>query len=84
MKYKVGDKVKIYRDINCSPYFKSILSILDYIITISKVYCFNKKINPIEYSSEEFGNSVRWYEDEIDDSYIEPVPIKTRWELLDL
>ena len=77
-KYKVGDRVKAEEDLSYTYRFKKRLSELDppFVLTIKRVS------NPGYYYVEENDNC--WWRGNIEGLYVEPIPVMSRFELLDL
>ncbi len=77
-KYKVGDKIKIVESEAYSFTTRKLLKQLDppFVVTIKKTASTGY------YYIEE--NDSCWWRDTIESLYIEPIPVKSRWEILDI
>ncbi len=77
-KYKIGDKVIIRKDLNYPNYIREALKKIDYIVTIDRDIITNNE----EYCFEEIPGA--WKEKAIVVQYYTPVPIYSRFDILDL
>ena len=83
-KYKIGDKVKIKKDIIteelfCNYLIPKIIKKLNYILTIKSV-----ENNKFYIMKELYPHPCQWKDNNIKCLHIEPGPIESRFEILDL
>ena len=82
MRYKVGQRVRINRNIQEISMVRAAEKLdIPYVATISCIVPDFHNGGDM-YQFEECGGG--WYECEVEDLYVEPSPIKNRWEILDI
>ena len=88
MKYKVGDKVKIKIESFLSKVVKQeVRKLPEFIVTIKKIVPASSSFPDKEYYIMEELSPNFWYDEDVEElveKYIVPIPILTRWEILDL